>query len=65
LERDLLSGGEQVVRVPPKLMAQTRYYQKRPLGDSPTEAFRCLKRLPRIIFHILNLDPAVSFPAAA
>lgn len=38
LERDLLAGGEQVVRVPPKLMAQTRASARERGKSDPIDA---------------------------
>lgn len=63
-----MSGGEQVVRVPPKLMAQTRPSARTRGKSDQTEALRCLPRhLARVIFRILNnFDQAVgSQPTAA
>ena len=43
LERDLLTAGQQVVRVPPKLMAQTRASRRGP-GASPIRSMRWRSR---------------------
>ena len=47
LERDLLSGGEQVVRVPPKLMAQTRASARTRGKSDPIDALAVARAVLR------------------
>src|SRR5215210_6701480 len=47
LERDLLSGGEQVVRVPPKLMAQTRSSARERGKSDPIDALAVARAVLR------------------